>query len=209
MTQANKLQTLFKDYFGLYNPSLSKGVALIAMLLDDTLKRGELDSVFNLLCGEISPYLQDASSTEEKAEIFRLVLFDKLKFKVTGLNNENQISLKQAIRIKNTTPMFMGILYLLLAKNFHTPAFLGLSRGQVIVCFSKEFNFPNVYIGLNNNGAFITESELSARGVKQELQVLSTKQIIRYLLSNLIYLYTKQKADDKKQFVQTILENCL
>ena len=79
MTQ-DKLQTLFKDYFGLYNPSLSKGAALLAMLLDNTLKRGELDLVFNLLANEIAPYLQENSSTEEKAEIFRLVLFDKLKF---------------------------------------------------------------------------------------------------------------------------------
>ena len=207
MTQANKLQTLFKDYFGLYNPSLSKGSALIAMLLDDTLKKGELDSSFNLLCGEIAPYLQETSSTEEKAEIFRMVLFDKLKFKVIGINEEKQLSLKQVIRTRNTTPMFMGVLYLLLAQNFHTPAFLGLSKGQIIVCFSKEYNFPNVYIGLNNNGAFITDSELSARGVKQELQVLNTKQIIRYLLSNLIYLYTKQNNTDKKQFIQTLLEN--
>ena len=209
MTQANKLQTLFKDYFGLYNPSLSKGSALIAMLLDDTLKKGELDSAFNLLSGEIAPYLQDTSSTEEKAEIFRMVLFDKLKFKVNGINDEKQLSLKQVIRTRNTTPMFMGVLYLLLAQNFHTPAFLGLSKGQIIVCFSKEYNFPNVYIGLNNSGAFITDSELSARGVKQELQVLNTKQIIRYLLSNLIYLYTKQNNTDKKQFIQTLLENCL
>ncbi len=207
MTQANKLQTLFKDYFGLYNPSLSKGVALLAMLLDSTLKRGELDSAFNLLCGEIAPYLQDTSSTEEKAEIFRLVLFDKLKFKINSLNDEKQLSLKQVIRTKNTTSMFMGALYLLLAENFHTPAFLGLSKGKAIVCFKKEYNFPNVYIGLNNNGAFITDSELSARGVKQELQILNTKQIIRYLLSNLIYLYTKQKDDDKKQFIQLLLEN--
>ena len=208
MTQ-DKLQTLFKDYFGLYNPSLSKGVALLTLLLDTTLKRGELDLAFNLLSGEISPYLQDISSTEEKAEIFRLVLFDKLKFKISGLNEEKQLSLKQAIRARNTTPMFMGVLYLLLAKNFHTPACLGLSKGQVIVCFEKEYNFPNVYIGLNNNGAFVTDSELSARGVKQELQILNTKQIIRYLLSNLIYLYTKQNLDDKKQLVQTLLENCL
>lgn len=208
MTQ-DKLQTLFKDYFGLYNPSLSKGVALLTLLLDTTLKKGELDLAFNLLSGEICPYLQDISSTEEKAEIFRLVLFDKLKFKISGLNEEKQLSLKQAIRVRNTTPMLMGVIYLLLAQNFNTPAFLGLSKGQVIVCFEKEYNFPNVYIGINNNGAFITDSELSARGVKQELQILNTKQIIRYLLSNLIYLYTKQNADYKKQLVQTLLENCL
>ncbi len=207
MTQANKLQTLFKDYFGLYKPSLSKGAALIALLIDRTLKGGELDTSFNLLCREIFQYLQEASSTEEKAEIFRLVLFDKLKFQVSSLRSEEQLSLKQVIRTRNTTPMFMGVLYLLLAKNFHTPAFLGLSKGQIIVCFEKEYNFQNVYIGLNNNGAFITDSELSARGVKQELQILNTKQIIRYLLSNLIYLYTKQDAADKKKFIQTLLEN--
>ena len=205
MTQANKLQTLFKDYFGLYNPTLSKGTALLAMLLDDTLKRGELDSSFNLLCGEIAKYLQDISSTEEKAEIFRLVLFDKLKFKVNSLNDEKQLSLKQVIRTRNTTPMFMGVLYLLLAQNFHTPAFLGLSKGQIIVCFSREYNFPNVYIGLNNSGAFTTDSELSARGIKHELQILNTKQIIRHLFSNLIYLYTKQNDTDKKQFIQTLI----
>lgn len=208
MTQ-DKLQILFKDYFALYDPSLSKGVALLNLLLDETLKRGELDSVFNLLCREISQYLQEASPTEEKAEIFRLVLFDKLKFKVSGLSDEKQLSLRQVINLKNTTPMFMGVLYLLLAKNFHTPAFLGLSKGKIIVCFEKEYNFPSVYIGINNNGAFITDSELSARGIKQELQILNTKQIIKYLLSNLIYLYTKQNTADKKQFVQTLIENCL
>lgn len=209
MTRNNKLQTLFKDYFGLYNPSLAKGVTLLALSVDQTLKRGELDAVFNLLSREIENYLQEVSSTEEKAEIFRLVLFDKLEFKINGLKEEKQLSLKQVIRTKNTTPMFMGALYLLLAENFHTPAFLGLSKGKTIVCFKKEYNYPNVYIGLNNNGAFITDRELSARGVKQELQILNTKQIIRYLLSNLIYLYTKQKNDEKKQFIQTLLENCL
>lgn len=207
MTQENKLNLLFKDYFSLYSPSLSKGVALLAMLIDSTLKKGELDLVFNLLCDEISPYLQDVSSTEEKAEIFRLVLFDKLKFKISSLNSEIQLSLKQAIRTRNTTPMFMGVLYLLLAENFHTPAFLGLSKGQIVVCFSKEYNFQNVYIGVNNNGTFTTDSEIAARGIKHELQVLNTKQIIRYLLSNLIYLYTKQNAEDKKQAVQKLLEN--
>ncbi len=209
MTQKNKLQTLFKDYFSLYNPSLAKGVTLVALLVDTTLKRGELDAVFNLLCREIENYLQEISSPEEKAEIFRMVLFNDLKFKVSALSEEKQLSLKQVIRTKNTTPMFMGVLYLLLAKNFNTPAFLGLSKGQVIVCFQKEYNFPNVYIGVNNDGASTTDSQLAAHGIKHELQILNTKQIIRYLLSNLIYLYTKQKNDEKKQFIQTLLENCL
>lgn len=209
MTQENKLQNLFKDYFGLYHPSLSKGVALLAMLVDPSIKKGELDSVFNLLCGEIAPYLQETSSTEEKAEIFRLVLFDKIKFKITGLSSETQISLKQAVRTRSTTPMFMAVLYLLLAQNFNTPAFLGLNKGQPIVCFTKEYNFPNVYIEINNQGLPVTESELYACGVNYDLQILNNKQIIRYLLSNLIYLHTKQSAEDKKQFIQTLLESCL
>ncbi len=204
-----KLNLLFKDYFSLYNPPLSKGVALLEILLNPTLKKGELDLVFNLLCGEIAPYLQDISSTEEKAEVFRLVLFDKLKFKINGLNEEKQLSLKQVIRARNTTPMFMGVLYLLLAHNFNTPAFLGLSGGKIFICFEKEYNFPNVYIEINNNGTFTTESEQYARGINLTLQKLNNKQIIKYLLSNLIYLYTKQNTAGKKQFIQNLLENCL
>ena len=209
MTQENRLNLLFKDYFGLYSPSLSKGVALLGMLIDPSLKKGELDLVFNLLCEEIFPYLQDDSSTEEKAEIFRLVLFDKLKFKVTGLNSETQLSLKQTLRTRSTTPMFMGVLYLLLAQNFNTPAFLALNKGQIIVCFEKEYNFPNVYIGVNSSGIFTTDTELAARGIKQDLHILNNKQIIKYLLSNLIYLYTKQNAAAKKEFIQNLLGNCL
>ncbi len=208
MTQ-DKLDLLFKDYFALYNPPLSKGVALLELLLNPTLKKGELDLVFNLLCGEIAPYLQDISSTEEKAEIFRLVLFDKLKFKIESLTDDKQLSLKQTVRLRSTTPMFMGVLYLLLAHNFNTPAFLGLSGGKIFVCFEKEYNFPNVYIEINSNGNFTTESEQYARGINLSLQTLNNKQIIKYLLSNLIYLYTKQNATNKKQFIQNLLENYL
>ena len=205
----DKLNLLFKDYFALYTPPLSKGVALLEILLNPTLKKGELDLVFNLLCGEIAPYLQDISSTEEKAEVFRLVLFDKLKFKIENLTDDKQLSLKHTVRLRSTTPMFMGVLYLLLAHNFNTPAFLGLSGGKIFVYFEKEYNFPNIYIEINNNGSFTTESEQYARGINLSLQTLNNKQIIRYLLSNLIYLYTKQNAADKKQFIQNLLDNYL
>ena len=42
-------------------------------------------------------------------------------------------------------------MYLLLAKNFHTPAFLGLNGGKIFVCFEKEYTFPNVYIERSGN----------------------------------------------------------
>lgn len=204
MTQENKLNLLFKDYFALYSPALSKGVALLEMLLAPALKKGELDLLFNLLCEEISPYMQETSSTEEKAEIFRLVLFDKLHFKVESLTDEKQLSLKEVIRTRKTTPMFMGVLYLLLAQNFNTPAFLALSKGKIIVCFSREYNFPSVYIEIAKNCTFTTDSSLY-----NPLQTLSNKQIIKYLLSNLVYLYTKQNAAAKKQQVQGLLLNYL
>ena len=206
MTQEKNIESLFKDYFSLYYPSLSKGVALLTMLLEADLKRGELDLIFNLLSGEISPYLQENSSTEEKAEIFRLVLFDKLKFKIKSLTDEKQLSLKHTVSTRSTTPMFMGVLYLLLAQNFNTPAFLGLNKGKVIVCFEHEYNFPRVYIEMNDNGTFITESEYRL-DPKDSLESLTTKQIIRHLLSNLIYLYTKQNSDEKKQTVQKLLNS--
>ena len=209
MTQENKLNLLFKDYFSLYSPSLSKGVALLEMLLADTVKKGELDLLFNLLCEEISPYLQESSSPEEKAEIFRLVLFDKLHFKIEPLTDEKQLSLKNVIRARKTTPMFMGVLYLLLAQNFDTPAFLALSKGRVIVCFSKEYNFPSVYIEIANNCTFTTAGETYGARSGAVFQIFDNKQIIRYLLSNLIYLYTKQKSEDKKQFIQNLLDSCL
>jgi len=210
--QKNKIQQLFEDYFSLYNPSLSKGVALLTMFLEPGLKRGELDLLFNLLANEIAPYLQENSSTEEKAEIFRLVLFDKLKFKIEPLTDEKQLSLKQVIRTRKSTPMFMGVLYLLFAGNFNIPSFLVLSKGQVFVCFKREYNFPNVYINISNNGSFTTENSYISAGandVRVNPHILTIKQIIRHLLSNLIYLYTKQNADDKKLQVQTFLEKCL
>jgi len=174
------------------------------MLLAPALKKGELDLLFNLLCEEISPYLQETSSPEEKAEIFRLVLFDKLHFKVESLTDEKQLSLKEVIRTRKTTPMFMGVLYLLLAQNFNTPAFLALSKGKIIVCFSREYNFRGVYIEITKKCTFTTDTALYS-----PLQTLSNKQIIKYLLSNLVYLYTKQNADAKKQQVQALLSNYL
>ena len=204
MTQENKLNLLFKDYFTLYSPSLSKGIALLEMFLTPSLKKGELDLLFNLLCSEISPYLQDTSSPEEKAEIFRLVLFDKLRFKIEPLTDEKQLSLKDVIRTRKTTPMFMGVLYLLLAQNFNAPAFLSLSKGKIIVCFRGEYNFPSVCIEIAQNCTFTADT-----AIYNPSQILSNKQIIKYLLSNLIYLYTKQNLTVKKQQIQQLLENYL
>ncbi len=212
--QENKIKQLFDDYFSLYTPSLAKGIALLTIFLEQGLKKGELDLIFNLFSNEIAPYLQENSSTEEKAEIFRLVLFDKLHFEIEPLKNEKQLSLKQVIRTRKTTPMFMGVLYLLLAQNFNTPAFLALSKGQVLVCFRHEYNFPNVYIDVASKGIFTTEKEkyLSPGSINisnENFQILTTKQIIRHLLFNLIYLYTKQNSEDKKQKVQSFLAKYL
>ena len=179
------------------------------MLLASDLKKGELDLLFNLLCGEIAPYLQDNSSPEEKAEIFRLALFDKLHFKVESLTDEKQLSLKTVIRTRKTTPMFMGVLYLLLAQNFNTPAFLALSKGRVIVCFSREYNFPSVYIEVAKNCTFTTAGETYGAQSRGDFQILDNKQIIKYLLSNLVYLYTKQNCEDKKHFIQQLFDTCL
>jgi len=209
MTQENKLKQLFSDYFALYSPSLAKGAALLEMLLSDDLKKGELDLLFNLLCEEISPYLQETSSPEEKAEIFRLVLFEKLSFKIEPLTSERQLSLKDVIRTRKTTPMFMGVLYLLLAQNFNTPSFLALNKGKVIVCFRREYNFPSVYIEIAKNCTLMTMGETYGAKSGGSFQILDNKQIIQYLLSNLIYLYTKQNSESKKQLIQEILANCL
>ena len=207
--QKTKIQQLFDDYFSLYTPSLSKGIALLTIFLELGLKRGELDLIFNLFSNEIAPYLQEISSTEDKAEIFRLVLFDKLHFEIEPLKDEKQLSLKQVIRTRKTTPMFMGVLYLLLAENFNTPAFLALSKGQVLVCFRHEYNFPNVYIDVANKGVFTTSNYDSFDINTKNFQILTTKQIIKHLLSNLIYLYTKQNLSGKKQQVQSFLSKCL
>lgn len=203
--QENKIQQLFDDYFSLYSPSLSKGIALLTIFLEQGIKREELDLIFNLFSNEIAPYLQEISSTEERAEIFRLVLFDKLKFNIESLTDEKQLSLKQVIRTRKTTPMFMGVLYMLLAENFNTPAFLALSKGQIFVCFKREYNFPNVYINVTNKGIFTTSIGTNINN----FQILTAKRIINHLLSNLIYLYTKQNLGDKKQLVQSFLAKCL
>jgi hypothetical protein len=206
--QREALTQPFKWFFRRRSPGLQQGLTLIARFITPNLQEGDIIAAAGVLTRALDGEMDNSFDIFHKAEVFELVLFNQLNFKLESLNaNAKLLCLPDIVKERKTTAFGMAVLYALLAENFGVLADIDLVAGKPIVRFRDMISFEPVYIDVSCAGQFVSEEECSlyaaGKGVKwdgKNITLLSAGEIIKRLLGNLVYVYSRAGAGAQAQF---------
>jgi len=198
------LQKHFAWFFDRRNPPLSDGILLTARFLNPHGKDQDLLKNFNALKEHILEEIEPAMDTFGYAACFEQVFFKDFNFQLVALcSDERILSLPDMIQRRRATPFGMAVLYLLLAQAADIEAKIIDMGGKPVVVFGGgEGIGEEVYVDISARGAFVSQSEChiyaATRAVKWQpslMKPLTSKQIIKRLLNNLVFIYSKARSE--------------
>ena len=208
------LATPFKWYFGKHSPDLLSGLVLIARFINPGIKDEDITAPLNIFKQKLAQDMDGSFDIFHKAEVFEHMIFGAFSFKLESLGqNAKLLSLPDMVRRRRASAFSMAALYALLAADFDIWADITEAAGKPIVRLRDSATFEPVYIDITANGRFVGESDCAiyaaGRGGEWDpsaIQPLSNKQIIKRLLTNLVYVYSKSDnatADILRQIIKS------
>lgn len=197
------LKEPFAWFFDAANPNLLDGVILVAKFINPGMKDEEILKSFKLLYSRLRGDLDNSYDVFRKAEIFEDFIFNEYDFKLESLSADPKLlSLPDIVKRRKGTGFALSVLYILLSRGFEIKADITDIAGKPIVIFRDEVNLEPVYIDIISRGQFVSEDEChiyaASRGLKWDsssVTPLSSKQIVRRLLGNLVYVFGRSGAD--------------
>jgi regulator of sirC expression with transglutaminase-like and TPR domain len=192
----------FKWYFGRHSPALMPAIILIAKFVNPGITDEAAVASFEALLQDISPTIEEGGDIAAKAAQLGDNIFGSFNFKAESLGCDARLlSLPDIINRRRATPLCMAVLYALLAPHFEIWADIIDVHGKPVVRLRDAATFEPVYVDVCAGGRFAGEGDChiyaSSRGREWDassVSALTNKQILRRLLTNLIYVYSKQEG---------------
>ena len=192
----------FKWYFGKHSPALMPAAVLAAKFVNPGISDEAITAPFEALLRDIAPTMEEGGDITAKAAALGDNIFGSFNFKSESLGADAMLlSLPDIISRRRATPLCLAVLYALLAPHFEIWADIIDSRGKPVVRLRDSATFEPVYVDVCARGCFAGEGDChiyaSSRGREWDgscVAALTNKQILRRLLANLIYVYSKQEG---------------
>lgn len=189
----------FKAYFEVKNPSLLKGFALIARFINPQLTQKAVLDKFELLHKSLSTYMDAGFDVFHKAEVMSQYFFINGGYRLESLSSGPKVvSLPDIISCGGASSFAMAALYCCCAECFDLKADMFDAGGKVMIRLRDKYSYEPVYVDIFAGGRFVGEDECSiyasARGFAWSgafISPMSSKQVIKRFLANLIYVYSK------------------
>lgn len=208
-------------------PDLLEGVTLVSNYKYPSLTVDEMNQEITRFTKEIWLELNDYLTAYEKVKMINHFIFNVHGFKgnVNGYHDNENSFLKDVLDTKKGNPLSLSILYILVGRQLDLPIYgVNLPR-HFVVAFLDPYQIENpvlnspilFYINPFSKGDVFGPSELSEFlakiNVKEEemyFKPCGPKTIIKRMLNNLIYSYTKrgenQKAEEIKKLSNKLTE---
>ena len=189
----------FKAYFEVKNPSLLKGFALIARFINPQLTQKAVLDQFELLHKSLSTYMDAGFDVFHKAEVMSQYFFINGGYRLESLSSGPKVvSLPDIISCGGASSFAMAALYCCCAECCDLKADMFDAGGKVMIRLRDKYSYEPVYVDVFAGGRFVGEDECSiyasARGFAWSgafISPMSSKQVIKRFLANLIYVYSK------------------
>lgn len=189
----------FKAYFEVKNPSLLKGFALIARFINPQLTQKAVLDKFELLHKSLSTYMDAGFDVFHKAEVMSQYFFINGGYRLESLSSGPKVvSLPDIISCGGASSFAMAALYCCCAECFDLKADMFDAGGKVMIRLRDKYSYEPVYVDIFAGGRFVGEDECSiyasARGFAWSgafISPMSSKQVIKRFLANLIYVCSK------------------
>lgn len=194
----------FEHYFKLKNPDLLSGFILIARLVNPYLSQKQVLNKFEVLRKELSFSIDRNYDIFHKAQLLSDLFFVEWDYRLESLNaGVRTVSLPDIIVNRRASSFAMAVLYCCCAECFDAKAEIFDAGGKVMIRLRDKYSYEPVYVDVFAGGRFVGEDECNiyaaAHGFTWNgslINALTSKQIIKRFLSNLIYSYSKNGSGD-------------
>ena len=210
-----ELEKPFAWYFGKHNPELLPGAVLIARFINPGAESGAITAPFEDLKNKLAAQLDNAPDIQAKAEVFESFIFGALRFKLENLTADaGLLSLPDIIKTRKTTVFAMAVLYTLLARALDMWADICDAGGKPVVRLRDSATFEPVYVDISARGRHADEAECYAQAASRgqdwdgsAIEPMDNKQIIKRLLANLIYVYSRGEGAAQTEVLRRITKS--
>jgi len=195
----DELVPAFEHYFNLKNPSLLNGFVLIAKLVNPYLSQKQLLAKFEVLQKKLACNIDRSFDIYHKTQLLSDLFFVEWDYRLESLNaGAKTVSLPDIISSHRASSFAMAVLYCCCAECFDIKADMFDAGGKVMIRLRDKYSYEPVYVDVFAAGRFVGEDECNiyaaAHGFAWSgvmIVPLSSKQIIKRFLGNLIYIYSK------------------
>ena len=197
---------------------LLDGVLLINKYQYPSLNRNKIEEQINVLTNDIRCQMSEHMTGIEKIMTINHILFEVHKFKGDKENyhHPNNSYLNKVLNNKKGNPLLLSIIYLEIAKRINLPIKgINLPNHFIIGYLDEEYKKPHsfdekdtfgilFYINPFSKGIILHHDEIAdfLRDLNLEqkpkyFKPCSNKAIVKRMLTNLIYTYTKSNKTEK------------
>lgn len=226
--QYGSLEEHLLDWWKEDKPDLLEGATLVSNYKYPNLKVDEINDKITQYTQEIWLELNDYLTALEKIKLINHFIFDVHGFagNIAGFHDHQNSVLKDVLDSKKGNPLSLSILYILIGRQLDLPIYgVNLPR-HFVVAYLDPYQLTTpiedspvlFYINPFSKGDVFGPEELSEFltkiGVEEKeehFKPCDAKTILKRMLNNLIYAYTKsgetQKADEVKKLARVINPN--
>jgi len=205
---------------------LIDGVLLINKYQYPTLKRKEIEDLFQLIANDVRSQISEHMTGIEKVMAINHILFEVYQFKGDNKNYHHPKNsyLNEVLKSKKGNPLLLSIIYLEIAKRINLPIKgINLPNHFVIGFLDEEYKKPIMpddsdsygilfYINPFSKGVILHQDEiadflrdLNLAQKPKYFKPCNNVAIVKRILTNLIYNYSKMNKPDKVDELKKII----
>lgn len=196
------------------NPDLEEGLALISKFTTPTTARGDIAAPLDKMAAELRPVLLNANNYAEIAAVLGHYLFHIQGYTVLHANtNIKDISFSRFLRKKKGSCLCAACLYVCLGQRYGMDAAVVDLAGRILVHMRDYARKESLFIDPLDNGKILTEEDcrryIHTRHLewsKEFLTPLSSRQIIRRFIANMIFVLNKMRDERRLKYLRGYLE---
>lgn len=204
----------FARFAAKINPDLEEGLALIAKFIETASERADISDRVDQWAQPLKTPLLNAKNYEEIATILSNYFFRILQIQALPVNQDiKNLSFARFLRKKKGAGLCVACLYMVLGQRYGLETGLIDLAGRVLVYLQGNTDREFFFIDPLDNGKILSAEDcrkyIEARCLAWTddfFTPLSSRQIVRRFLANMIYTLNKSHDDRRLTYVRNYLE---
>ena len=196
------------------NPDLEEGLALVAKFTAPTTARGKITPILDKMALELRPVLLNTTTAREAIQAIGHYIFTVKKFTtLPTAKHLNELSFPSFLKKKQGSNLCMACLYMCIGQRYAVEMEIIDLAGRILIRVQDKAHNDTFAIDPLDNGKILSQEDcrryLESRnlaGIKADLEVLSSRLIVRRFWANMIYLLNKLQDDRRLKYLREYLE---
>lgn len=204
----------FTSFVAKINPDLEEGLSLVAKFTSPTMARGKITEPLDAMAFELRSALLNAQNYREMIADMTHYIFDMRRFKtLPSAKNINDLSFSHFLQRKQGAALCMACLYACLGQRYGLNMEVADMSGWTVVLCKDEAHQDTFVVDPFNSGKVLSledcRSYMQLRRLPwntNTITVLSSRQVVRRLLAQMIFLLNKVNDERRLSYLRNYLD---